>query len=115
MGKAIAPAILGSFLNATYARELAARLPSTLGDSLNQVTLISISNPRVLLSAEAMAELRDTFDGIGAQGPALFDQVVQAVRSSLEAGLRGVFIIGAVTMLASFLLILTIPEIELEG
>jgi len=52
---------------------------------------------------------------MGDQGPAFFEQVVQAIRSSLEAGLRGVFIIGALTMVVSFLLILTIPEIELEG
>jgi MFS family permease len=115
MGKAIAPALLGSFLNATYSRELVARLPSALGQSLDRTTLASISNPRVLLSASAFAELQNNFSKMGDQGPAFFEQVVQAIRSSLEAGLRGVYIIGAVTMLVSFLLILTIPEIELEG
>jgi MFS family permease len=115
MGKAIAPAILGSFLNATYARELSTRLPPTLRVSLDQATLNSIGNPRVLLSADAMTELRNAFSTIGSQGPDLFEQTVQAVRASLEAGLRGIFVISAVTMLMSFLLILTIPEIKLEG
>jgi MFS family permease len=115
LGKAIAPALLGSFLNATYARELTARLPSALGQSLDQATRASISNPRVLLSTSAFAELKNNFSRIGDQGPAFFENVVQAIRSSLEAGLKGVFIIGAVTMLVSFLLILTIPELELES
>jgi MFS family permease len=112
MGKAVAPAILGSFLNAAYARELAARLPALPGGVLGQALQVSIANPRVLLSATAMAELQDICTRTGAPG---FAQVVQAVRSSLAAGLRGVFVISAVTMLTSFLLILTIPEIGLEG
>jgi MFS family permease len=115
MGKSLAPAILGSFLNAAYNRELAERLPVAVKSALNQATLASISNPRVLLSTNAFTELQNSFSGMGAQGPAVFEQVVQAIRSSLEAGLRGVFIIGAATMFVSFLLILTIPEIELEG
>ncbi len=114
MGKAIAPAILGPVLNAIYARELAARLPAGLSDSLNQATLTLISSPRVLLSSSAMSELQKVFYGLGDRGPALFEQVVQAIRASLETGLRGIFIIGAVTMLVSFLLILTIPEIDLH-
>jgi MFS family permease len=114
MGKAIAPAILGSALNAVYARELAARLPVGLDQSLNQSTLASISSPRVLLSSSALAELQRAFYSLGDKGPALFEQGIQAIRGSLETGLRWIFIIGAVTMLISFLLILTIPEIKLE-
>jgi MFS family permease len=115
MGKAIAPAILGSVLNAVYTRELAARLPADLSVSLNQATLASISSPRVLLSSSAMSELQKVIYGLGNRGPALFDQGIRAIRDSLETGLRWIFIIGAVTMLVSFLLILTIPEIELDS
>jgi MFS family permease len=115
MGKSLAPAILGSFLNAAYNRELAERLPSAVRLALNQLVLTSLNNPRVLLSTGAMAELQNNFYSLGDQGPALFEQTVWAIRASLEAGLRGVFMIGAATMLVSFLLILTIPEIDLEG
>jgi MFS family permease len=115
MGKAIAPAILGSVLNAVYARELMARLPVDLSASLNQTTLASISSPRALLSTSAMSELQKAFYSLGDQGPILFDQGIRAVRDSLETGLRWIFIFGAVTMLLSFLLILTIPEIKLDG
>jgi MFS family permease len=114
MGKAIAPAILGSTLNAIYERELTARLPASLGVSMNRVVLASISNPRVLLSADALAELKEAYNGIGGQGPALFEQTIQAIRQSLEAGLRGIFLIGAITMLVSFVLILFMPEIDLD-
>jgi MFS family permease len=115
MGRAIAPAVLGSILNAVYARELAARLPAGLSAFLNQATLASISSPRVLLSTSAMSELQKAFYSLGDQGPILFDQGIHAVRASLETGLRWIFIFGAVTMLLSFVLILTIPEIKLES
>ncbi len=114
MGKAIAPAVLGSLLNTVYARELALRLPGSLGDLEDPAALALLSSPRALLSTEAMAELHKVFFGLGDQGPAYFDQVVLAIRGSLETALRGIFVIGAVTMLAAFLLILTIPEIKLD-
>jgi MFS family permease len=114
MGKAIAPAILGSAMNASYARELANSLPAALHQFTDKALLASLSNPRVLLSAPAMSELQKTFAGIGPQGPALLMQTVAAVRVSMETGLRTIFLVGAVTMLISFLLILTIPEIKLD-
>jgi MFS family permease len=115
MGKAIAPAVLGSVMNVVYARELASRLPSGLEASLSQATLASISNPRVLLSSSAMDELQKAFSSLGDQGPVLLDQVIQAIRTSLETGLREIFIIGAISMFLSLLLILTIPEIKLDN
>jgi hypothetical protein len=115
MGRAISPAILGSVMNAVYARKLATSLPASLGQIIGKVTLSSLNDPRVLLSEFAMAELQGVFNGTGNQTPELFEQTVQAIRSALEAGLHVIFLIGAVTMLVSFLLILTIPEISLDS
>jgi len=110
MGRAIAPAILGSAMNASYARTLAKLLPASLHKYIDTATLVSLSNPRVLLSAPAMTALEKTFDRIGTQGPMLFTQTIQAIRESMETGLRTVFLIGAITMLVSLLLIITLPE-----
>jgi hypothetical protein len=44
----------------------------------------------------------------------LFQRTVQAIRDSLEASLRTIFVIGAVAMLISFLLVVTIPEVSME-
>lgn len=114
MGRSIAPAILGSIMNTVYAGALAASLPASLDQVIGKETLSSLSNPRVLLSKPAMTELQAVFNGSGDQALVLFEQTVQAVRSALDAGLHVVFLIGAITMLASFLLILTIPEISLD-
>jgi MFS family permease len=114
MGNAIAPAILGSAMNQTYTKTLQESLPAELNQILNEEALASMANPRVLLSQEAMAILEKEFNGAGARGPALFSETVQAIRRSLEASLKMVFLISAITTLASWLLILTIPEVPIE-
>jgi hypothetical protein len=62
-----------------------------------------------------MTDLQSIYNSIGDQAAVPFDQTVQAIRSALEAGLHTIFWIGAITMLISFLLILAIPEVSLDG
>jgi hypothetical protein len=101
-------------MNVTYTKKLAASLPKGIGRMANQSTMTSLGNPRVLLSKPAMAALEETFRKNGSQGQVLFQQTMEAIRVSMEAGLRSVFWIAAITMLISFLLISTIPEIALD-
>jgi MFS family permease len=114
MGVSISPAVLGSAMNATYNSTLAASMPNGLKESMDAATMTSIGNPRVLLSGPAMATLEASFKKMGGGGPVLFQQTIQAIRTSLQAGLRSVFWVSAITMLLAFLLISTIPEISLD-
>jgi MFS family permease len=114
LGGALAPAILGSAMNATYAETLQASLPAELSRVANKSAFESLINPRVLLSPESMAQLRNACNGLGTRGPALFDETVQAIRGSLQASLKRVFLIGAVAVLSAFLLIVTIPEVSMD-
>jgi hypothetical protein len=109
MGVAIAPAVLGSAMNMRYNSELKASLPPALTQVADEATISSLGNPRVLLSEPAMAALGETLAKKGEGGQALLDETVQSIRKAMEAGLRVVFVIGAVTMLLAFLLIATIP------
>jgi hypothetical protein len=77
-------------------------------------TMTSLGGPSVLLLKPALKELQRTYDTMGNKGQALLAQVVQAIRASLQSGLSIVFLIGAGTMLLSFLLILAIPEISMD-
>jgi MFS family permease len=115
MGIALAPAVLGSAMNATYEGRLADVLPEGLNHIADEATMTSLGNPRVLLSGPAMDLLEKSFRDMGAEGQELFRQTVEAIRTSLEASLRSVFWIGALTMLFSFVLITTVPEISLES
>jgi MFS family permease len=115
MGGAIAPAILGSAMNETYTKTLRKSLPAELHEIVDEATLASLADPRVLLSPQAMTALEKTFGGAGDRARALFRNTVDAIRGSLEASLKMVFLIAAVITLASFLLILTIPEVSIEA
>ena len=57
-GRAIAPAILGSAMNATYAKTLDRLLPAELSQVADKATLASLADPRVLLSPDAMVALQ---------------------------------------------------------
>ena len=101
-------------MNATYAKTLAVSLPAELGQVADETTMASLGNSRVLLSETASADLEKTFKKMGSQGETLYPKTVQAIRISMHAGLKSVFWIGAITMLMSFLIILTLPEISLD-
>jgi hypothetical protein len=60
------------------------------------------------------AALKEILTKTGGDGEKIFDQTVHAIRISMEAGLRTVFIIAAIGMLLAFLPITTIPEISIE-
>ena len=115
LGTAIAPAILGSAMNTTYAKKLETTLPAGLHQRADKSTLFALGDPKALLSPIAMKELEAAFAKDGSYGIVLFKQTVEAIRTSLEAGLRVVFLLGAVTMLISFLLITTVPEVSMDA
>ena len=104
MGGAISPAVLGSAMNYTYKTTLTASMPDELktGNFLE-----TAGNPRVLLNQKDMDDLEADFTANGRA--ALFPQTVNAIRGSLASGVRSVFWVSAVTMLAAFLLICTLP------
>ncbi len=115
LGTAIAPAVLGPVMNTTYVKKLETTLPAGLNQFADKATVAALSDPKALLSPTAMNALRATFAKEGSYGNDLFRQTVEAIRSSMEAGLRVVFLLGAVTMLISFLLIVTIPEVSMDA
>jgi len=114
MGGALSPAILGSAMNASYAGKLAVSMPEGLKEAVDEATMASLGNPRVLLSQQATARLEATFAKMGDNGKELYPKTFQAIRTSMESGLRSVFWIASIAMLLSFLLILTVPEIPMD-
>ncbi len=115
MGRAISPAILGSSMNVTYEKVLHQSLPAELIKMTDEATLMSLTDSGVLIEPEAKTKLEETFNKFGSRGPELFEETVQAIRDALEAGLKTIFLIGAITMLTAFLLVVTIPEISIDS
>jgi MFS family permease len=115
LGMAISPAVLGSVMNASYARELDASLPARLHQFADRATVTSLGDPRALLSPTAMKALEQTFSKAGNEGEVLLKQTLEAIRASIMVGLRSIFLLGSVTMLIAFLLISTLPEVSKDA
>ena len=77
MGVAIAPALLGSVMNASYEKALNHSLPQELHKIADQETMTLLRNPRILLSQSAMDELKAEFDHGGSEMQALFIETVR--------------------------------------
>ena len=107
MGNAISPAVLGSTMNYTYKTALTAAMPDELktGDFWE-----TAGNSRVLLNQRDLDALEADFADKG--HAALFPRTVNAIRDSLAAGVRNVFLVSAVSMLLAFLLISTLPAAQ---
>ncbi len=114
MAMSISPAVLGSVMNIAYANKLKTSMPAALNGIVDETTMDSLGNSRVLLSKPALLALQQTFDRMGDNADVLFQQTVQAIRTSMEFGSRMVFLVGAVTMLLAFLLVLAIPEVSID-
>jgi MFS family permease len=114
IGQAVAPAILGSAMNMKYNSTLKGSLPSEVSQSADETTMTSLGNPRVLLSKPAMESLRETILKTGSNGEDILRRTVSSIRHSMEAGLRAIFIIGALAMVLTFLIICTIPQISID-
>jgi MFS family permease len=112
IGMAVAVAIQGSVMNIRYINTLKASLPAAVAE--NREIMFTISDYHVLVNAEKLKALQADVDKLNNAGLDLFKQTESSIRSSAEAGLKAVFIIGGLTMALAFLLILTLPVIPLD-
>jgi MFS family permease len=107
IGQALAPAILGSIMDTKYTGTLQASLPDEL---------FKVADQSALLNKEKRDALHDKLvQQSSSNGEENYNKTISATRNSMEAGLNLIFIIGAVTMLLTFLTICTIPSISMEA
>lgn len=101
-------------MNIKYNSALKESLPGALTSVTGNDALDSLINQDVLIKKEAADALRDAIMKSGNGSPQLFEQTVDAIRSSSEAGLKTTFLIAGLTMFLAFILILTIPVIPMD-
>ncbi|MDR1727057.1 MAG: MFS transporter [Acidobacteriota bacterium] len=114
LGQAIAPAVLGSAMNMKYKSTLAANLPEEAVALSDAKTLESLDDPKVLLSEPAMAKLEEDLGKTGPNGVALLGRTIDAIRLAMEAGLKAIFVIGAIAMALTFLTICLLPSLSID-
>jgi hypothetical protein len=115
LGMAIAPAILGSAMDMEYNRSLKTLLPNEILKSADASTIKILGDRNALLSKESQKALRTNISKMTNDPQPLMDKTVAAITSSMSAGLKIVFLIGALTMAMTFLIICTIPKISIES
>jgi EmrB/QacA subfamily drug resistance transporter len=114
LGGSVGLAIFGSVLNNRFASQFLGSIPPVVKTTIPAEQLSSLAyNPQALVSVQAQAQLRDTFNVFGSQGQSLYDQMLQALRQSLSSAIDRVFLIALFAGIASFIICLFLKEIPL--
>ncbi|MDI3339629.1 MAG: MDR family MFS transporter [Sphaerobacter sp.] len=114
IGGTIGVAVLGTVMNSRYSSAFDARLPDTLRQAIPPDRLAELKNPQLLLAPEATARIQQAFAAFGAQGDALFNQLMDTMRQSLASAITGLFLISTVSMVLALAATVFLREIPLK-
>ncbi|MEJ2665673.1 MAG: MDR family MFS transporter [Deinococcales bacterium] len=115
-GVIIAP-ILGTLLARGFVGSFQAALPPQLQQmlaSLPPAQRAAMNDPQGLLSSQAQDAIRSSFARFGADGQALYQQFLHAVRVGLNHGMSEIFLVGLVVAILAFLATFLLPELGLK-
>jgi hypothetical protein len=115
IGGSVGLAIFGSVMNNRFAADLMAKIPAGVKVMIPPQQLDAlIHNPEALMSPEAQLQLQRIIERIDPQSTVLLNQVLQALRQSLDTALSQVFLYAAIAVAVSFLINFFIKEIPLR-
>lgn len=114
LGGAVGLAVLDSILNSRFQSGIVGRMPEGLRESAPVGQLDQLTNPQILLAADAVASVRQEFDALGPQGPALFEALAESMRLGLAAALTDLYLIAGIAMLIAIAVLLFLKEIPLR-
>jgi EmrB/QacA subfamily drug resistance transporter len=115
LGGTVGLAIFGSVMNNRFAAELAVRIPPEIKAIVPPQQLDAlVNNPQALVNPAAQSQLQGIFGQMGQQGVTLFNDVLQALRQSLDSAISHVFLYAFVIMVLAFIVNLFIKEIPLR-
>ena len=113
-GGTIGLGAMGSVLVSSYVPAFNAALPETLRHGLPTSLLGAFENPLILLSPDALSQIRPGFAGYGAQGMAAFNMLLQAVKMGLAQSVHNVFVLSFVVILFGLIAVFFLKEIPLR-
>ncbi len=114
IGSTLGVAILGSLMTSRFHTTFYAKLPADVTAAVPKNQLAALDNPQLLLSPDAVAQIKQGFTAFGAQGDQLFNQVMLTVRSALSTAITDLFVIGMVFMLLSLAVTFFLTEVPLQ-
>ena len=114
IGGTLGIALFGTIITTQIQGGLIGRLPEEVTSVAPPEALRQLEEPRILLSPQALEQLRGTFAAFGDTGPALYDQTLAAMRGVLADGLQEVFLVGLLVAVLAFAVSVFLPELPLR-
>jgi EmrB/QacA subfamily drug resistance transporter len=114
IGGTLGVAILGAALTSQLSGEISRTLPDPVRAASTPELLALAEDPQTMLNPIQLSKLREGFQALGPDGPALFADALTTMRVALAHALNGVFLVGAGLMLVAVLVNLFLPEIPLR-
>ncbi len=114
IGSTIGVAVMGTILTNTFQSNLQSNMPQALKGLVPPDRLAQLQNPQLLLAPDVVAKIQHGFAAFGAQGLALFHQLIEAIRVSLSSAITTVFFLGFIIMLLGLFAVLFLREIPLR-
>lgn len=116
VGGTVGLSIFGSMMSNRFATELAVRIPAEVKAVVPAAQLDAmVHNPQALFSAEAQSQLQGLFSQAGQGGTALFQNMLQALRQSLDTAIGHVFLFAFGALAFGFVVNFFIKEIPLRA
>ncbi|MFL5699708.1 MAG: MDR family MFS transporter [Ktedonobacteraceae bacterium] len=124
IGGTIGLAAMGSILTSTYLPAFKSALseglskqplPPAVKQSIQAQFLKIFSNPQILLSPDALAQMRAAAAAQGKQGLALLNVAIEAVKTGLAQGIHNVFVLSLSLMIAGLIAVFFLKEVPLQG
>ncbi len=116
VGGALGLAVLGSYMASRFAAGLKDSLSSDIREALPPEQLAEMSNnPQALVNPQALESLRASFADQGEQGAVILEQLLTTLRETLASAIGDVFILGAATLVAAFVVTIFLKEVPLKG
>src|SRR5262249_33097927 len=115
IGSTIGVAVMGTIITNAFQSNLQSNMPPALTRlaAARHVPLAEFQNPQLLLAPDVVAKIQHGFAAFGAQGLALFQQLIEAIRVSLSSAITNVFFLGCIIMLLGLFSVLFLREIPL--
>lgn len=112
VGATMGVAIFFSLIERQYSSGLVTTVPQPV-QSQPQLTEV-LKDPQFMLNQQAFDKVHQVFLGFGAQGQALFDQTLLAIRTSLADAIASAFFVAVFVLLAAVVVGVFMKEIPLR-
>ena len=115
VGASMGLAVFGSTMSSSFAKDFVTMLPQAVKDVLPASIMEELAhNPKMLMSIEAQADVKDVLMQASPQGEQLFEQLLQTLKEALSSSIHQIFVMAFIAVLVAIAVHLFIKEIPLR-